>query len=251
MILTVGFGKGGSCKTTTVCALANYARMKGKSVLCVDADPQANATFALQGNAAAPGLFEVMTGQTQATQVIQQTPQTHLIAAGLNMAKAEQEIAKLYPDEGRDFVLRNALQPLRNVYDLIVIDTQPDLNTILVNALSASDAVLLPMQANSFAIMGLYQMQGTITNVRNRCNPALTIEGILLTKYKPRQTLAADLRESIVQQAEAMGTKVFDTYIREGVAVEQAQAMQQSLFDYAPNSNPAKDYAALFNEMGI
>ena len=248
MILTVAFGKGGSCKTTTVCALVNYARMKGKSVLCVDADPQANATFALQGNAAAPGLYEVMTGQTQAAQAIQQTPQTHLIAAGLNMAQLEQKIAD---EKERDFILKKALQPLRNVYDLIVIDTQPDLNTILVNALSASDAVLLPMQANSFAIMGLYQMQATITQVRNRCNPALTIAGILLTKYKPRQTLATDLRESIVQQAEAMGTQVFDTYIREGVAVEQAQAMRQSLFDYAPNSNPAKDYAALFEEMNI
>ena len=107
------------------------------------------------------------------------------------------------------------------------------------------------MQANSFSIMGLYQMRETISQVQRYCNPALTVAGIVLTKYKPRQTLANDLRESIVQQAQEMGTKVFDTYIREGVAVEQAQAMQQSLFDYAPNSNPAKDYAALFEEMHI
>jgi chromosome partitioning protein len=99
--------------------------------------------------------------------------------------------------------------------------------------------------------MGLYQIQITIEQVKQLCNPALTVAGILLTRYKPRQTLASDLRASIEQQAQAMGTKVFDTYIREGVAVEQAQALRQSLFDYAPGSNPAKDYKALFNEMGL
>lgn len=247
MILTVAFGKGGTAKTSTVCALVNYARMQGKSVLCVDADPQANATYALQGDAGAPGLFDILTDNAQAAQVIQQTPQTHLIAAGLNLAAAEQAIER---KPGRDFILKTALQGIPK-YDLIVIDTQPDLNSLLINALACSDSVLLPMQANSFSIMGLYQMRETIAQVQKYCNPKLKIAGILLTKYKPRQTLAADMREDIAAQAQAMGTKVFDTYIREGVAVEQAQAMQQSLFDYAKDSNPAKDYAALFAEMNI
>ena len=92
MILTVAFGKGGTGKTSTAAALVNYARMQGKSVLSVDADPQANFTFAVNGNAAAPGLFDVLTDRTQAADVIQQTPQTHLIAAGLNLAAAEQAI---------------------------------------------------------------------------------------------------------------------------------------------------------------
>ena len=91
----------------------------------------------------------------------------------------------------------------------------------------------------------------TIVQVKRYCNPSLQIAGIVLTKYKPRQTLASELRESIMQQAADMGTRVLDTYIREGVAVEQAQAMQQSLFEFAPSSNPAKDYAALFHEMKI
>ena len=94
-------------------------------------------------------------------------------------------------------------------------------------------------------------MRETISQVQRYCNPALNIAGIVLTKYKPRQTLANDLRDSIVQLAQEMGTKVFDTYIREGVAVEQAQALRKSLFDFAPDSNPAKDYAALFEEMNI
>ena len=248
MVLTVAFGKGGTGKTSTAAALVNYARMKGKSVLAIDADPQANFTYTLQGNPAAPGMYDVLTDRTYITDVIQHTHQTDLLSSGLNLAAAEQAIVN---KPGRDFILKGALQPVRDKYDIIVIDTQPDLNTLLINALTASDAVLLPMQANSFSIMGLYQMRETIAQVQRYCNPDLTVAGILLTKYKPRQTLAADMRESIAQQAQKMGTKVFDTFIREGVAVEQAQALRLSLYDYAPNSNPAKDYTKLFEEMEI
>jgi chromosome partitioning protein len=248
MIVTVAFGKGGTGKTTTAAALVNYARMKGKSVLAIDCDPQANFTYALGGDATKPGLFSVLTNQTPVTDVTQETPQTFLVSAGLNLAAAEQAIAN---KPGRDFILRDALKDVRDRYDLIVIDTQPDLNCLLINALSVSDTVILPMQANSFSIMGLYQMQETISQVQRYCNPELTIAGIVLTKFKSRQTLANDLRESIVEQAQQMNTKVFDTYIREGVAVEQSQAMQTSLFDYAPSCNPAIDYKQLFAEANL
>ena len=138
-----------------------------------------------------------------------------------------------------------------NSYDLIVIDTQPDLNSLLINALTASDTVLLPMQANSFSVMGLYQMRETIGQVQKYCNPSLTVAGIVLTRYKARQTLAKDMRETVASLAAEMGTRLFDTFIREGVAVEQAQSLQQSLFEFAPNSNPAKDYESLFREMEL
>ena len=152
---------------------------------------------------------------------------------------------------GREYVLKEAIAGLEKRYDLIIIDTQPALNMLLYNALTASDAVILPMQANSFAIMGLYQMQMTIDTIRKRTNSALTVSGILLVRFKPRQTLASDLRSDIEAQAQQMGTKIFDTFIHEGIAVEQAQAMQQSLFDYAPNSRPAADYKALYEEIGL
>jgi chromosome partitioning protein len=107
------------------------------------------------------------------------------------------------------------------------------------------------MEADSFSIMGLYQMAATINDVRSHRNPELDVMGIVLTKHKPRQRLASDLREAIEGQAERMGTKVLHTYIREGVAVKQAQAMKQSIFEYAPKSNPARDYAALYEELGL
>lgn len=248
MILTIAFGKGGTGKTSTAQALTNWERMHGKSVLCIDCDPQSNFTYCLGGDPSGRGLYDILTGSATAESVIQHTAQADVIAAGLILAAAEQAIMNR---PGRDFILREALKPIKDKYDFIVLDTQPDLNCLLINALSVSDAVLLPMQANSFAIMGLYQMRDTITQVQKYCNPDLKVSGIVLTKYKPRQTLAADLRESIVKQAQDMGTKVFDTYIRESVSVEQAQALRQSLFEYAPKSNPALDYAALFAEMHL
>ena len=248
MVITIAFGKGGSTKTTTASALIGYAKQKGKSVLAIDCDPQSNLTYSLGGNSNVQGLYSVLVNGVSAEKVIQTTSQGDLIAAGLDLAAAEMNIAAR---PGRDFILRKAIEPLRNKYDYIVLDTQPDLNSIIINALTAADAVLMPIQANSFSIMGLYQMQTTIEQVQQYCNPSLKIAGIVLTKYKPRQTLAVDMRESIAEQAQEIGTRLFDTFIREGVAVEQAQAMQQSLFDYAPNSNPAKDYMSLFEEMGI
>ena len=248
MILTVAFGKGGTGKTSTAAALADYARMHGKRVLCVDCDPQANFTFALGGNPAAPGLYAVLTDQMQAAQVIQHTQRADILPAGRDLSAAEMTLANM---PGREYVLKEALAPLCGQYDLIMIDTQPALNMLLYNALTASDAVILPMQANSFSVMGLYQMQMTIDTIRKRTNSALTVAGILLVKFKPRQTLAADLRSDIDQQAQSMGTKVFDTFIHEGIAIEQAQAMRQSIFEYAPTSRPASDYKALYEELGL
>ena len=248
MILTVAFGKGGTGKTSTAAALADYARMQGKRVLCVDCDPQANFTFALGGDPSAPGLYAVLTGQAQATQVTQRTQRADIIPAGRVLSAAEMTLANM---PGREYVLKEAIAGLEKRYDLIIIDTQPALNMLLYNALTASDAVILPMQANSFAVMGLYQMQMTIDTIRKRTNSALTVSGILLVRFKPRQTLASDLRSDIEAQAQQMGTKIFDTFIHEGIAVEQAQAMQQSLFDYAPNSRPAADYKALYDEIGL
>lgn len=248
MVISVAFQKGGSGKSTTAAALVNYARMQGKKVLGVDADAQMNFTYALGGSTAAPGLCDVLTGRTQAAQVIQHTQQADLISADVNITAAEQAIANR---PGRDFILRKALEPLLTRYDLIVIDTPPALSTLLINALTASDRVLLPMQANGFAVMGLYQMRETIQQVQRYCNPSLIVSGILLTRFKPRQTLANDMKESIMEQAQEMGTTVFDTFIRETVAVEQAQAMQQSLFEFAPGSTAARDYKELFDEMNL
>lgn len=246
MILTVAMGKGGSGKTTTAANLAAAARRDGKRVLCVDLDPQANLTACMGGNPAAPGLFSVLTDKARAAAVIQHTAQGDLIAAGLNLAAAEQIIQSR---PGRDFLLKTALQPIIKDYDLIVLDTPPSLSTLLVNALAASDTVLLTTQARSFAIMGLYQIAETISQVQKYCNPALSVIGILYTQHTPNRALARDLTEDVEAQAQRMGTRLLDTYIRPAEALPQSQAMQQDIFSYAPRSRAAADYLQLYNEI--
>ena len=248
MIISVAFGKGGTGKTSTALAMAHYKAAQGAKVLCIDLDHQGNFTYALGGDLNGAGMFEVLTGATEAREVLQHVEGIDVLPAGLALARAEAAIEQA---KRRDFLLREAVKPIAGSYDVVVIDTHPDLGTLLVNALAASDSVILPMKADPFAVMGLYQIAQTIADVRKFCNPQLKVAGILLTQYKAKQVLARDMRGAIEQQAQAMGTKVFDTTIREGVAVQQAQALRQSLFDYAPKSNPAQDYMQLFTEMEL
>lgn len=243
MILSVAFGKGGTGKTSTVCALANLARMKGLKTLVIDCDTQGNTTFALGGDLTAQGLYSVLTGKAQAAHVIQHTQQADIISAGLDMAEAESRMKHID-------ILKDAIQPLRSQFDLILLDTPPGLTKVTRAALAASDSVLLPMLADSFSFMGLYLMQQAIEDARH-VTPDLQIAGILLVQYKPKQTLASDLRGDIDEMAQQMGTKVFKTFIRDSVAVGKAQARQMSLFDYAQRSNPAADYAALYKELKL
>lgn len=248
MILTVAFGKGGTGKTTTVQCLYHAARRKGFKCLAVDTDPQANLTAAFGANTNARGCYEVITGKANAADVIQSTDQGDIIAAGLRMAQAENELAGM---AGSDLALKAALQPIAPKYDFIFIDTMPERTRLQVNSIIACDSVLLPMQANAFSIMGLYQMKDTINQVRHNpyLNPDLTVSGILLVKYNPRQSLSRDLTEAIQAEAEAMNTVVFNTHIRQGIDIEKAQALRQSIYNYAPRCNPAIDYANLFEEL--
>lgn len=243
MILSVAFGKGGTGKTSTTCALANLARMNGLKTLVIDCDTQGNSTFALGGDLTAAGLYSILTGKAHAADVIQHTQQADIVSAGLDMAEADSKLKNLA-------ILKDAIQPLRRQYDLILLDCPPGLSRMTKAALAASDSVLLPMLADSFSVMGLYLMQQAIEDAR-AISPELQIAGILLIQYKPKQTLASDLRSGIDEMAHSMETKVFKTFIRDSVAVGKAQARQQSLFDYAPRSNPAADYAALYKELKL
>lgn len=246
MVLTIAFSKGGTGKTSTANSLNAAARRDGKRTLSIDADPQGNLTLNMGGNPGLPGLYHVLTERIDAAEAIQETEQGDLLSAGLNLTAAEQEIER---KPGRDFILRTALAPVLPRYDLIVIDTPPALGSLLVNALSASDFVLLPMQVRTFAIMGLYQIAETIAQVQKYCRPTLSVCGILYTQYIPNRSLSRDLSDSIQEQARAMGTTVCGTYIRPAEAVPQAQAVQQSIFDYAPRSHPAEDYQNLYQEL--
>ena len=247
-IISIANQKGGTAKTSTAHAIAAGATYKGKKALAVDCDPQGNLSFIFNADTARAGTYEIIKGQATAAEAIQHTAQGDIIPASLNLAGADTEFAG---QPGRDFFLKAALDPLQGLYDVVVIDTPPTLGTLIINALTASTEVIIPINADILSLQGLYQLKATIDQVKRYCNRELQISGILLTRYSRRTILARDLKETIEAKGQELGIPVFNTYIRDGVAVKEAQTVQQNLFTYAPKSNPAKDYMRFFDEIRL
>lgn len=247
-IISVANQKGGTAKTSTAHALVTGAAYKGKRSLAIDFDPQGNLSFIMGADANRAGAYELMKQQAKAAHIVQYTSQGDIIPASLNLAAADTEFSG---KPGRDFFLQAALEPLQDAYDVVVIDTPPTLGTLLVNALTASDEVIIPMNADILSLQGLYQLAETISQVKSFCNKGLKVTGILLTRYSGRTVLARDIKETIEAKCAELGIPLLNTVIRDGVAVREAQTTQESLFAYAPNSNPAKDYLQLFDEINL
>ena len=244
-VICIASQKGGTGKTTTAAAIGQAAARQGQHVLVIDLDAQGSLTVITGARGAAPGSYDLMKGRDPAD-LIQHIPgQPDIIPGSLKLAGADAELAAR---PGRDFLLQRSLQPLKG-YDLVLIDCPPTLGTLLVNGLTAATDVIIPLQADTFAVQNLFQIRDTITQVQQYCNPDLRITGALLTRYSPRTVLARDLRDAIAAQCTALDIPLLKTYIRDGVALKEAQTLKQNLFDYAPRSNPAKDYMQLYKEI--
>lgn len=237
MILAVANQKGGTAKSTTAAALAQAAAHKGRRVLVIDTDPQANASFFLAADVNRPGAFEVLEG-LPAAEAIQAT------ADGLDVIPASWNLQTISSSRGSARRLKTALEPIAGGYDLIVIDTPPTAGELQYNALMAATDLIIPLQADIVGLQGLYQMADTARQIQ-QSNPALTIRGYILTRSGGRSTLARQMAETIQARAQEMGIP-FLAAIREAVAIREAQTLQRSLYEYAPRSKPAADYMELF-----
>ncbi|MDE7244360.1 MAG: ParA family protein [Oscillospiraceae bacterium] len=249
-VITVASQKGGTGKTTTSSAITSWAVSHGMKSLAIDLDPQGSLTCIMRGNGNALSSYELMKG-TSAGKVIQAGTGENMpdiIPASLQLAAADAEYSTR---PGRDFLLKKAIEPLHQHYDLVVIDTPPTLGTLLINALSAATEVIIPVQVDTFALQSIYQLMETISQVKEYCNSGLTVSGVLLTRYNGRAILTRDLRERLEQVCGDLGVPLFSTAISEGIATKEAQTLRESLFTYAPKSKPAQDYAALMGELEI
>lgn len=247
-IITIASQKGGTGKTTTAAALVTWAHKEGIKTLAVDLDPQGSLTHILQGSGAVPGAYELLKG-TPASELCQvRDGLPDIISASLQLAGADAEFSSR---PGRDFFLKKAVETVESCWDLIVIDTPPTLGTLLVNALTASDEVIISVQADTFAMQSIYQLTETIDQIQQYCNHDLTVAGVLLTRYNGRTVLSRDHREDLVDKCAELGLKLFNATISEGIAVKEAQTLRTSLFEYAPKSKPAQDYIALMKELKI
>ena len=235
--------KGGVGKSSTAVTLAYGLQGRGKKVLLIDTDPQCNASDNCRALQTEATLYNVFTG-TPAREAIQCANFMDIIPGSIEMSAADMQFTK----QGREYILKKALEPLQKAYDYIVIDTPPALGIITINALTAADKVIIPMQADRYSMQGIRQLSDTITTVREYSNPELKMAGILLTRYNHRTILARDVAVAVNDAAKVMGTFVYRKAIRQGVAMQEAQAMQESIFSYAPTSGVAEDYQAFIDE---
>lgn len=244
-IITIANQKGGVGKSTTAAALLNGLAQKGFTTLGIDLDAQRNLTSTSGANPNHNTVLDVLMGEITANAAIQHTETMDIIPANKALSGADSFIS----NTGKEYRLKEALEAIKANYNFIIIDTPPALGILTINALTACDSVIIPAQADIYSIQGIEQLAETMNVVKKYCNPALTIEGIVLTRYSARSILSREVAELMEQMAIKLHTKVFKTTIREAISIKEAQISQQSLFTYAPKAKVADDYRAFIEEV--
>jgi chromosome partitioning protein len=238
--------KGGVGKTTTVVNLATYLTLSGQRVLVVDLDPQGNATSGLGVDK--PGLlrtvYEAVVDGVPLSDVTVST-----VVDGLSLVPASPALSgaeiELVAAERRDRRLAGLLQDLVDDYDWVLVDGPPSLGLLTVNALTAANAVLIPIQCEYYALEGLTQLTATINLVRDHLNPELGVNGVVLTMYDARTNLSAEVASEVRRH---LGDAVYDTQIPRSVRLSEAPSYGQPIALYRPDSRGAEAYAALARE---
>ena len=244
-VVAVANQKGGVGKTTTAHALGSGLMARGKRVLFVDLDAQGNLSYVLGAREDLPGSYHMLARQAKSEACVQQAAGGALIASSPELHAADMELTMT----GKEYRLREGIAPLLDGYDFVIVDTPPALGTLTVNALTAADGVIIPAQADVFSLQGVGQLYQTVEAVQRYCNSRLAVWGILITRFSPRAILSRDMYTLLQQTAQALGTKLFDTAIRETVVAREAAASRQDLLSYAPKSNVALDYDTFIEEL--
>ena len=243
--IAVSNQKGGVGKTTTAINLAASLAALDRRVLLLDLDPQSNATSGMGFSRSRErrDAYDVLSG-TPAADAICETafPNLWLLPSGRDLVGAEIELVN---EPEREHKLRAALEPVRDRFDFVLIDCPPSLSLLTVNALSASDSVLIPMQTEYFALEGVSELLETVERVRASFNPALTVEGIVLTMYDERTNLGRQVTDDIRNH---LGGKVYETVIPRNVRLGEAPSFGKPVLAYDIKSRGAEAYLALARE---
>ena len=237
--------KGGVGKTTTAVNLAAGLHKAGKRVLLCDFDPQANATsgFGVSKGTTPGTSYDMVIGGKPAVECVVQTEFGDLIPSVSALAGAGVELVGV---ESREYALKNALEPLRERYDVILIDCPPSLELLTLNAICASDRLLIPVQCEYFALEGLSDLMQTLRAVKRSLNPSVDIFGVLLTMYDGRTNFSAQVAEEVRRHFPG---KVFVTVIPRNVRLAEAPSHGKSVFAYDRFSRGAKAYGDLTEEV--
>ncbi len=235
--------KGGVGKTTTALCVSACLGRRGFSVLAIDMDPQGNFSLASGAKQETAGTFDFLRGEPPA-HCVQKLRWYSLIAADARLSRAEKEFAPT----GSEYLLKKALGRVKD-YDYVIIDTSPAMNILTLNTFAAADATVVCCQPDSFSLSGLDDLMKNVNFAKAYYNKALSVAGILLTRYESRTSISGRTAEMFKARAKELDTKLFSTVIRESVAIKESQLRQCDIFEYSATCHAADDYDAFTKEL--
>ena len=239
-VIAITNQKGGVGKTTTAVNLSAAMALKGKRVLLIDTDPQGNATSGLGIDKSKnnKNVYSVLINGDSIKESIKETQikKLHVLPSSIELAGAEIELVNVI---AREFVLKNAIEEVKDLYDYIIIDCPPSLGLITINSLSAANSVLIPIQCEFYALEGLGQLVNTINLIKKKINTSLEIEGIVLTMYESRRKLSKEVAEEVRKHFK---DKVYDTIIPRNVRLSEAPSHGLPIVVYDKKSVGTKSY---------